>query len=430
MDGASVAYTAFGDGDCDVLFLNTMMGSIDAMWEHPAHLRSWRTFAVDLRIAGLDHRGYGVSDPIAWDRRGDIDERIKDALAVADALGMATFGIIAELEQTELALRLAIDHPERVTRIVLCNGAASGTNHDDYTTGYILTDEFIDVLRGEFGTGSLIPLIAPHMAGDPDFAGRFERLGGSPGVFVQYLRNLRNLDVRPLLPQVRVPTLVVYTGDYTPNLVDESRYLAEHIPDAELFVVDTPSTSFFWGGGAIDRIIEFLTARSAAIVERDLATVMFTDIVNSTEMLGKLGDAEWRRTLDFVDDLVADRVAKHGGRVVKQTGDGHLAEFSRPSEAVRAGLVLSRDARVLGVQVRVGLHTGEVERRGDDLGGIAVHVAARVSENTGPSEVWVSRTVADLIGGSEFALDDAGFHPLKGIEGEWRLYRASAKTHP
>lgn len=425
VDGDSVAYCCFGSGDCDVMFLNTLMASIDAMWEHPAHLRSWRTFDPDLRVAALDHRGYGVSDPIDRELRGDVDERVKDVLAVADAVDMPTFGIIAEMEQTELAIRLAIDHPERVQRLVLCNGIAAGSSQDDYTSGYRLTDDFIEFLRGQFGSGALIPMMAPHMAGDAEFAARFERLGGSPGVFAQFLRKLRDVDIRALLPEVRVPTLVVHTGDYTINLVEESRYIAAHIPDAELFEVTAPNPSFYWGGGSVDRVIEFLTARTSAVVQRDLATVMFIDIVNSTEMVGKLGDAEWRRTLDFVDDLVADRVTKYRGRVVKQTGDGHLAEFARPSDAVRAGLALSRDARVLGVEVRVGLHTGEVERRGDDLGGIAVHVADRVSETALPNEVLLSRTVADLIGGSDFALDDAGFHALKGIEGEWRLYRAS-----
>lgn len=426
VDGDSVAYCVFGSGDCDVVFLNTLMGSIDAMWEHPAHLRAWRMFDPDLRVVALDHRGYGVSDPIDADLRGDVAERLKDTLAVADAVDMRSFGIIAELEQTELAVRLAVAHPDRVERLVLCNGVAAGSDHDDYETGLALSDELVDVLASQFGTGMVISMTAPHMAGDLDFAARFERMGGSPGVLAAFLRRLRRLDVRAELAQVAVPTLVVHTGDYTMNRVEESRYIAARIPDAELFEVSEPNTSFYWGGGSVDRIIEFLTARSVAAVERDLATVAFLDIVNSTEMVGKLGDAEWRRTLDFLDDLVADRVAKFGGRVVKQTGDGHLAEFPRPSEAVRAAQALCRDARVLGVEVRIGLHTGEVERRGDDLGGIAVHVADRVAQAAGPNEVWVSRTVADLVGGSDFALDDVGFHALKGIEGEWRLYRAGS----
>jgi class 3 adenylate cyclase len=239
---------------------------------------------------------------------------------------------------------------------------------------------------------------------------------------------LASTDIRALLPRITVPTLVVHSGDFTTASASDALDLAERIPDAKH--VEGASSTFYWGGGVIDEIIEFVSGDSTAAV-RDLATIMFTDVVDSTRSVVAVGDREWQRTLTFLDDLVASRIADCGGRVVKQTGDGHLIEFARPGDAVRAAVSLTSAAPALGLDIRAGIHTGEIERReNDDIGGLAVHIAARVTGKAGAGEIVATRTVAELLGASEYQLHDRGEHELKGVPGTWKLYAIEAPQPP
>ena len=281
-----------------------------------------------------------------------------------------------------------------------------------------------ELLRDWWGTGQVMANGSPNFSDDLEFLARFERMGARPGAAAAMFRNTPSIDVRPLLELITVPTLVVHSGDTPSHSIEESRYLAEHIAGARFFA--GTSSTFYWGGGVQEEMLAFATGTNL-VGQRDLATVLFTDVVDSTGSVVALGDAEWRQTLDFLDDVVATRAARAGGRVVKQTGDGHLVEFERPGDAVNAALAICRDAPSLGVRVRAGVHTGEIERReSGDIGGLSVHIAARVAALAGPGEVVVSRTVADLLGSGEHELQDRGEHELKGVPGRWQLFTVDA----
>lgn len=308
------------------------------------------------------------------------------------------------------------------------NGAAKGSRGDGYDYG--ITSEQLDRIaqrvRAAWGTGAVLAAALPHLADDRAFAARFERLGARPSVAAALIRNLGRADVRTLLGTVNAPTLVVYSGDIVTATSAESRYLADRIPGARF--LEAESSSFYWGGGLFDEINDWFDGERRR-GDRDLATVLFTDVVASTRELVAVGDEEWRRTLDFMDELVTKRAERFAGRVVKQTGDGHLVEFSRPSDAADAALALCRDAPTLGVNLRAGIHTGEVERRENgDLGGLSVHIAARIAALAEPGEVLVSRTVADLLGGGGYSLGDRGEHDLNGVPGTWKAFAVTRRS--
>jgi class 3 adenylate cyclase/alpha-beta hydrolase superfamily lysophospholipase len=412
-----VAYVVWGEGPTDVWFLAQFGASVDAIWEHPGHLRWSRLLGARLRVIMLDHRGSGMSDSVPEARQGDLDDRIDDALAVLDALGVDRVSVCAEGDGTLTAIKFVVEHPERVDKLVLLNGYAAG-----WAVGASSEqlEEIADTVRAAWGTGELVAGVVPHFADDLEFCARLERLGARPSAAAALTRNLAAMDLRPLLDKITAPTLVVFSGDLTLSSVEQSRDLAHHIPHARLF--EGSSSTFYWGSGVVEEIVAFISG-AASVGDRDLATVLFTDVVDSTGSVVTVGDREWRQTLDFLDDIVASRSTKAGGRVVKQTGDGHLVEFARPGDAVRAALAICRDAPTLGVRVRAGVHTGEIERReSGDIGGLSVHIAARIAAIAGPGEVLVSRTVADLLGAGDHQLHDRGEHDLKGVPGRWQLF--------
>jgi class 3 adenylate cyclase len=305
--------------------------------------------------------------------------------------------------------------------LVLQNGFAAGPAIGAPTEQL---EELADRTRAAWGSGRVLAAAVPHFADDPAFCARFERMGARPSAAAALVRNLASTDVRPLLDKITAPTLVAYSGDITSSTVEDSRELARQIPNARLF--EGASSTFYWGGGAIEAIVGFI-AGATSVGDRDLVTLLFTDVVDSTRAVVAAGDDEWRQTLNFLDDLVAARVSRAGGRVVKQTGDGHLIEFARPGDAVRAAIAICRAAPTLGVTLRAGVHTGEIERRENgDIGGLSVHIAARVAAVAGPGQVVVSRTVADLLGAAEHGLRDCGEHELKGVPGRWALFAVDA----
>ncbi|MCU1454604.1 MAG: family 3 adenylate cyclase [Acidimicrobiales bacterium] len=425
-----VAFQVFGEGDTVLLFLKSGLASVEMLWEHPGHLRAFRVLGERLRVVMFDHRGLGMSDPVEEHRLGDLDERVEDVLGVLDHLGIERVVIQGELDGGATAVKLAVEHPERCDRLVLTNTLAKGSPGPGYPWGMAWDDEdMLEGIRLAWGRGDLVRSVAAHLGDDRDFLGRFERLGARPGPAAATIRRTAEHDVRDLLPLVACPTLVVHTGDLLSVGREHAVYLVEHIAGAEL--AEMPASSFYWGGGAMERVMEFTTGTSSARHERDLATVLFTDIVGSTATLQAVGDGRWRQSLDVLDDLVATRVEACRGRVVKQTGDGHVAEFPSPGDAVRAALSLLAGSQVLGLTLRAGIHTGEVERReGGDLGGLTVHVAARVAAAAGADEVLVSRTVADLLGSTTFGFVDRGEHALKGVDGMWRLLAITDEPGP
>jgi class 3 adenylate cyclase/pimeloyl-ACP methyl ester carboxylesterase len=420
-----LAYQAFGDGPTDLLHIKPLCGSVDSIWEHAGHLRIWRTTRPHLRLIVFDHRGTGVSDAQPEETLGNLDDRVADALAVLDDLGVGRVALCGEGDGALAAVKLAAEHPDRVDKLMLVNGFAKGSGGDGYDLAPPLEviEQQAEAVRLIWGTGMATAAVAPSLADDLSFAARFERSGARPRAASAWLRNQARADVRPLLDLVRAPTLVIYSGDINNATVEQSRHLGESIPGAR--VLDRSSSSFYWGDGVVEEMISFISGAQSA-GDRELATLLFTDVVDSTGRVIETGDHRWRQTLDFLDELVEDRVTRWAGRVVKQTGDGHLLEFSMPRDAVEVAMALSRDVGTLGVALRAGVHTGEVERRENgDLGGLTVHIAARVAAIAAPGQVVVSRTVADLLGAGDYTLLDLGEHDLKGVPGRWAIFSVS-----
>jgi class 3 adenylate cyclase/pimeloyl-ACP methyl ester carboxylesterase len=378
-----------------------------------------------LRVVMLDHRGSGVSDSVPDARQGDLDDRIEDVCAVLDGVGVDRVSVIAEADGALTAIKFAVEHPERIDKLVLLNGYAAGAAAAPSLGAALQTspehlEELADSVRGVWGSGELVAGAVPHFGDDLDFCARFERIGARPSAAAALIRTLATVDVRGHLDKITAPTLVVYSGDITLSTVEQSRELSEQIPAARLF--EGSSSTFYWGSGVVKEFIAFISGADSG-GDRDLVTLLFTDVVDSTRAVVAAGDDEWRQTLNFLDDLVAARISRAGGRIVKQTGDGHLIEFARPGDAVDAAIAICRAAPTLGVTIRAGIHTGEIERRENgDIGGLTVHIAARVASSAGAGQVVVSRTVADLLGATEYPLRDHGEHELKGVPGRWALF--------
>jgi class 3 adenylate cyclase/pimeloyl-ACP methyl ester carboxylesterase len=420
-----VAYLVWGDGPSDVLFLQSFGASVDAIWEHPGHLRWSRALGARLRVIMLDHRGSGVSDSVPYATQGNLDDRIEDVCAVLDDVGVGRVSVIAEADGVLTAIKFAVERPERVDKLVLLNGYAAGMAAAPSLGEALHTspghlDELADSVRMAWGSGEVVAGTVPHFGDDLDFCARFERMGARPSAAAALVRNLATLDVRDHLGRITAPTLVAYSGDFTLSTVEQSRELSEQIPHARLF--EGSSSTFYWGSGVVKEFIAFISGVDSE-GDRDLVTLLFTDVVDSTRSVVAAGDDEWHQTLNFLDDVVAARVVRAGGRVIKQTGDGHLIEFARPSDAVDAAIAICRAAPTLGVTLRAGVHVGEIERRENgDIGGLTVHIAARVAASASGGQVLVSRTVADLLGATDYTLRDHGEHELKGVPGRWALF--------
>ena len=335
-----------------------------------------------------------------------------------------------------MGLLFAATYPDRVTALVLMNTTARLLRESDYAIGLSpeQAESLLMTLVDAWGTEAVAAVVAPSRAGDPQFrryAAKFMRAAATPRAVAAQLRYLFGLDARSVLPLIQTPTIVLHSKDFPLFPLEHGRYLADHIPGARLVEVPGGDPNPITDPEAIeimaDHFEEFLTGhRRVREPDRVLATVLFTDIVASTERAAQLGDQRWKGLLDQLDRVAHGEIEKFGGRLVKTTGDGHLATFDGPGKAVRCARTLIEAVEPLGIQLRAGLHTGEVELRGPDVGGIAVHIGARVSSLARPSEVLVSRTVTDLVAGSGLEFEDRGEHALKGINGEWRLFSVRA----
>ncbi len=426
----NIAYQVVGDGPLDLVHVPPFVSNLELQWEDPTERRYFERLASFSRLIMFDKRGTGLSDRVAI---ATLEERMDDLRAVMDAAGSQRAVIFGSSEGGALSVLFAATYPERVSALVLYGAYARIAWAPDYPDG-VPEEAWDDQLpqaeeswgRGD-GSSPFVIALAPKIANDPVYQkahGRWERLSASPGAAVAILRMIRDLDVRHLLPAIQVPTLVLHrTAD--PTHAAGSRYLGARIGGAK--VVELPGDEYFPHLGdqdaILDEIEEFVTGiRPVHVPDRALATVLFTDIVSSTQRAAALGDGEWTRILDHHDDLVAREVDRHRGHTIKTTGDGMLATFDGPARAVRCAQAVCTAVRPLGIEVRAGLHTGEIELRGSDIGGIAVHIGARVSALAAPGEVLVSSTVKDLVAGSGISFADRGIHTLKGVPDEWRLF--------
>lgn len=429
-DGVHIAYQVFGKGPFDLVVIPGFISHVELAWEDDAIARALRRLASVSRVIMFDKRGTGMSD--RTERLPDIDRRMLDIEAVMHAASSERAAFFAVSEGGPMAILFAAAHPERTQGLVLVATYARITASPDYPIGMPTERLYESVRYLEPGWGSGIGLggWAPSVANDPaarmSFA-RMQRLGASPGAAMALMSSYMDIDVRPALPLVHAPTLVLHrTGDRMVP-VSHGRYLAEHIDHARM--VELPGTDHFWWTEDADQIVgeaeEFLTgARSVLDADRVLASVLFTDIVDSTRRAVELGDREWRSLLNRHDSLAEREVVRHGGRLVKTTGDGVLATFDGPARSVRCAQALSDGAQALGIVLRVGVHTGEVELRGDDIAGLGVNIASRIESLAQPGEILVSRTVTDLVAGSGLDFDDRGEHDLKGVPGRWQLFAA------
>ena len=430
----SIAYQVVGDGPIDLVLVLGFATHVELQWELPAFRRFAERLASFSRLILFDKRGTGLSDTVR--EAPTLEERIDDVRAVMDAAGSERAAFFGISEGGPMSVLFAAMHPERATALVLHGAMARTTEAPDYpwaTPAEALRESAAEFLAPYWGRDpeGLLTLFAPSVAEDPqtqEFIARLERNSASPAMVRNIFEMFLDIDVRDVLGSIRVPTLVLHRhGDRVVNR-RAGEYLASRIPGAryvELEGIDHAP----WIGEADDvlgEIEEFLTGtRSAPEADRVLATVMFTDIVASTERAAELGDARWRELLAAHQEAVRGELARFRGREVKTLGDGALATFDGPARAIRCGRAIVEAARADGLEVRVGLHTGEVAVDDDDVGGIAVHIAARVGALAGAGEVLVSGTVKDLVAGSGIAFEDRGTRELKGIPDEWRLFAAA-----
>lgn len=422
-----IAYEAAGEGP-DLLYVPTWVSQMEELGAEPRMAAFIERLCSFSRLISFDRRGAGLSDPVP--RVPTLEEQIDDILAVMDAVGSEQTALVASLEGGPLAMTFAASHPERVTSLALYATFARTRWAEDYD--FVPTDSErtgrLDAVVAQWGQGAIPTALAPSRAGDPEFAnwaGRMERYSASPGTIRRMFDVIGQTDVRDVLPAISVPTLVMHRRDDSFLRVEHGRYLADHIPGARFVELEGTDSLFSEGDSEaiLGEIEEMITGvRTSPAAERVLATVMFTDIVDSTSKAAAMGDARWRGVLERHDRLARSEILRHRGKLIKSTGDGVLATFDGPARAIRAASSLQERAPDLGVSIRAGLHTGECEMMGDDVGGLAVHIGARVMALAQAGEVMVSSTVKDLVAGSGIGFAHRGDHELRGVPGTWKLF--------
>lgn len=424
--GLHIAYQVTGGGPLDLIVVPGFVSHLEHQWEHPWSARFFERLGSFSRLIRFDKRGTGLSDRVGG--IPTLEQRMDDVRAVMDAVGSQRAALFGVSEGGPMSLLFAATYPLRISALVLYGCYARRSWAPDHPWGH--TEEewraMIDTIEERWGQGS--DGRAPSASGDESYRqwwGTYQRLAASPGAAVSVMQMNKEIDVRSILSAIRVPTLVAHrTGDRVIR-VEQGRFLAEHVPGArlvELAGVDHAP----WAGNMdaiLDEVEEFLTGdRHAPETDRVLATVLFTDIVGSTERAAALGDRKWRDLLEGYYALARRELARFRGREVDTAGDGFFASFDGPARGIRCGAAIAAGVRPLGIEVRAGLHTGECEVIGDKVGGIAVHIGARVAGLAKPGEVLVSNTVKDLVAGSGIGFEERGAHVLKGVPGEWRLF--------
>ncbi len=433
-----VAFQVFGDGPLNIVVVTNWMTNLDVMWDEPSLARYLNRLASFARVVCFDKRGTGVSDPVPLADLPTIDQWMDDARVVLDAAGIEQAAMLGDTEGGLMALMFAATHPERTSALVLINSFARWTRAPDYPIGMPAetVEKLVHNYEAHWGvTADILDLTAPSVARDPGFRAwfeRYQRLSMPRGASATMYRWVTQVDVRSILPSIRVPTLVVHRAAAAHHRADYGRYLAAHISDAKYVELPGADTFPYHAGDflpILDEVQVFLTGmRESAVHDRILATVMFTDMVGSTELAASLGDAQWLTLREAHNRLVDDYIERYRGKQIEHSGDGVLATFDGPTRAVTCAVGLARAVRSLGVEIRAGLHTGEIELRSDGIGGIAVHIAARVMAQAVDGGVIVSRTVKDLAVGSGIDFEPYATRALKGIPGEWELWRVGGTT--
>jgi class 3 adenylate cyclase len=433
-DGTHIAYRVSGTGPPDLLIMSPWVLPMEGAW--PARDLVHQRLTSIARVIEYDRRGVGLSDPVSATDPPTIEHWMQDALAVLDAVGTERAAVFGGEQVSGLTgMLLAASHPDRVAALVLVNTTARIAWAPDNEWGMRaeLQDKLEVRIERHWPDAFPIEFVAPSAKDDVEFRDwwtRAQQMGASPSVASALSRVIFESDVRDVLPLIRTPTLVLHTSDNVMLPIQHGRHIAEMIPEAKL--VEIPGADQIWSlpptaNVVVDEIEEFLTGmRRGAVHNRVLATVLFTDIVSSTERTVAAGDRAWSLILDRHDAAVRRQLDRFRGREVRTTGDGFLATFDGPARAVQCACAIREASRQIGIDVRAGLHTGEIELRGKDVSGIAVNIAARVADRAGPGEVVVSRTVTDLVAGSGLAFTACGEAELKGVPGLWPLFSVAA----
>jgi class 3 adenylate cyclase len=430
VDDEQIAYQVWGDGPVDLVIVPTASVPIDMAWEDPRLRSLMERFGTFSRSISLDRRGWGSSDSITAEMAPSLDSWLDDIAGVMTAAASNRAALLGVGDTGAAAMLYAATYPERVSALILFNAFARFIQGPDYPCGLPaeMSERYIDAVRATWGTAAQVEINAPRMVSNDQWCRWFtraQRLGGSPAAAARFFRATTDTTVHHVLASIQVPTLILHRRENRVARVEHGRYLAEHIPGAAYRELDGDDHLFFTGDTDTvgDEIEEFLTGvRPALATDRVLATVLFTDIVGSSQRAAELGDRAWRKLLDAHDAVVRTQLERFRGREVKTTGDGFLATFDGPARAIHCAVELIAGLRSLGLDIRAGLHTGEVEARGDDIGGIAVHTGARVSGLAEAGEVLVSSTVKDLVAGSGIGFEDRGEHELRGVPGTWKLF--------
>jgi class 3 adenylate cyclase len=423
----NIAYQTMGDGPVDIVVVPGAVSHVEFLHEMTGYTASLRRLSMFARVITFDKRGQGLSDRISG--APSLEQRMDDLRAIMDDIGSHRATLLGASEGCAMSALFAATYPERVSQLILYGGFARFADMHEADRLERVLERAVKL----WGTGALIKRVRVSQLGNPDavkqFA-KFERLSASPGAYRALTVLNAQIDVKAILPSVRVPTLVLHRRNDALIPVEQGRDLAAQIPGAKYIEYPGSDHSIFSGDveAMLGDIEEFITGHreiSSTDLERVLATVLFTDIVDSTRSAAKMGDQTWRRLLDSHDELAKQIVEKHRGTLIKSTGDGILATFDGPGRAVRCALAFETASKQIGLPLRAGLHTGEIEIRGRDIGGIAVHAAARVMAQSNADEVLVSRVVTDLVAGAGLKFSDRGSHELKGLPGRWDLFAAS-----
>ena len=422
-----IAYQVTGSGPIDVVLVPGFMSHLDADWDNPVRTRLLQRLSSFCRLIRLDKRGTGLSDRV---KIGTLEERMDDVRAVMDAAGSEKSALFGYSEGGPMSILFSATYPERTTALIIYGSYARRLRAPDHPYGMRPEefDAFIQRLEREWGGPAAIDMFAPSMANDPaareGFA-NYLRQAASPGAVVDIMRMNREIDVRPILPAVRVPTLVLHRSGDRLTHIGQGQYLSDQIRGARMR--EMPGDDHAWtagdGDAVVNEIEEFLTgSRHDSEPDRVLATVLFTDIAGSTERAAALGDRRWRELLEQHHTMVRKNLSEFRGREIDTAGDGFLTSFDGPARGIRCAAAIIHGARNLGLDVRAGLHTGECEIMGEKLSGLAVHIGARVAAIASAGQVIVSSTVKDLVAGSGLRFSDHGNHVLKGVPGEWRVF--------
>ncbi len=427
-----VAYQVLGEGNpVDLIYVQGAITHLGVDWELPAYRRFCEQLSAFTRLIWFDKRGMGLSDRV---KVGTLEERMDDVRAVLDAVGSDRAIVMGESEGGPLSMLFAAAHPERTLGLVLAGAEVKERITDDWPWGESTVEDFEEYMKQlstRWGTGGFLDYIAPSLAGDRfarEWAGRLQINAATPSAAEDFMRMAFDIDVRLVAPAISAPTLILHRVDDQVCHVENARFLAQQISGAR-YVELAGNDHAPWANGddITAEIREFVTGvREAAEPDRVLAAVLFTDVVESTSRNLSLGDEKWRNLLDAHDRVVRAQLSLFRGREIKFTGDGFLATFDGPARAIRCAIAIREAVDQIGLKVRAGIHTGEIELRGDDVAGIAVVLAQRVSALAGPDEVFVSRTVVDLVSGSGIAFTDRGSHELKGFPDRWQIFSVTS----